>query len=193
MSPLDSAAWEIHTFLTELNVSYAIIGGMAVQQWGEPRFTQDIDLTVQSPLEDLEDFISKLIQQFAPRLDDSLAFAQQNRVVLVSASNGYPLDISLGLPGYEDEVLERSVAVDLEPGKSVKICSAEDLIIYKAVAGRAQDVRDIEGIVYRQGASLDAGYIRKWLKEFSEVIGDSRSIELFEQPWQKVKGASAEK
>ncbi|GMQ79570.1 MAG: hypothetical protein BMS9Abin02_2173 [Anaerolineae bacterium] len=188
MSPHNSAAWEIHTFLTAIGVPYAIIGGTAVLHWGEPRFTQDIDLTVQSPLEDLAGFVRKIIQQFTPRLDNALEFALLNRVILVSASNGYPLDISLGLPGYEDVVMERGVGVELGPGKVVKICSAEDLIIHKAVAGRAQDVRDIEGIVYRQRGSLDADYIRKWLKEFSDVTGDSGLIELFERPWQVVAG-----
>jgi hypothetical protein len=161
---------------------------MAVRHWGEPRFTQDIDLTVQSPLDDLDGFVRRIIKKFTPRHDNALEFALQNRVVLVRASNGYPLDISLGLPGYEDEVVKRAVNVELEPGKTVRICSAEDLIIHKAVAGRAQDIRDIEGVIYRQGASLDAGYIRNWLKVFIEITGDPGLLELFERPWQKVKG-----
>ena len=185
MNNYDQAIWEAHALLSNLGISYAVVGGDAVQNWGEPRLTQDINLIVQSPLEDLAGFVRRIIQQFTPRLDDALEFALQNRVILVSVSNGCPLDISLGLPGYEDVVVERAVSVELESGKVIKICSAEDLIIHKAVAGRAQDVRDIEGIIYRQGDSLDADTIRKWLKEFSDVTGDSGLIDLFERPWQE--------
>ncbi len=58
--------------------------------------------------------------------------------------------------------------------KVVRLCSAEDLIIHKAVAGRPQDLRDIEGIVYRQGPMLDATTVRRWLGAFAEVLWRSR-------------------
>jgi hypothetical protein len=186
----DQAIWEVHTLLNNLGISNTVIDGVAVQYWGEPRLTQDIDVTVSAPLEDLAGFVSQILEHFSPRLDDALDFALKNRVILVETSNGYSLDISLGLPGYEDEVVARAVGVELDPGKVIMICSAEDLIIHKAVAGRAQDVRDIEGIIYRQRVSLDADYIRKWLKEFSDVTGDSGLIELLERPWQVVTGKS---
>jgi hypothetical protein len=187
------AAIEIHGFFTGLDVKYAIIGGMAVQYWGEPRFTQDIDLTVSAPLDDLEGFIQSVLDRFAPRIDDALSFARQNRVVLVRAANGYPIDIALGLPGYEDEVLRRAVEYAIAPGKVVSICSAEDLIIHKAVAGRAQDIRDIEGIVYRQGTALDKVYIRRWLTEFSKVTNKPDLLELFEVPWRNQKPGFSKK
>jgi hypothetical protein len=60
------------------------------------------------------------------------------------------VDISLALPGYEDELFRRAVDFEVEPGKSIRLCSAEDLVIHKAVAGRPQDVMDIEGVVLRQ-------------------------------------------
>ncbi len=186
MNALAAAAWEAHQFLTALGVSYAVIGGMAVQHWGEPRFTQDIDLTVAAPLDDPTSFIQLIIDRFPPRLEDALDFARRNRVILVRASNGYPLDISLGLPGYEDEVMHRAIEYELEPGRQIRLCSAEDLIIHKAVAGRAQDVRDIEGIVYRQREALDIKYVRHWLQEFADLLDKPEIIDLFERPWQRL-------
>ena len=38
--------------------------------------------------------------------------------------------------------MARAEEHDLAPGKAILICSAEDLIVHKAVAGRAQDIRD---------------------------------------------------
>jgi len=42
----------------------------------------------------------------------------------VLTTQGFPVDISLALPGYEDEMVARTVAYPLEPGKSVQLCSA---------------------------------------------------------------------
>ena len=35
------AAWQLHRFLTERDIPYVVIGGIAVQRWGEPRLTID--------------------------------------------------------------------------------------------------------------------------------------------------------
>ena len=45
------AAWEIHQFLQKHNITYAIIGGIAVHSWGDQRFTKDVDLTIAASLE----------------------------------------------------------------------------------------------------------------------------------------------
>lgn len=185
MNDLEIAAWEAHQFFSATSTPYAIIGGMAVQYWGEPRFTQDVDLTVSAPMDDLIGFIQTILDHFTPRIEDALEFARRNRVILVNASNGYPMDIALGLPGYEHDMMDRTIEYKLEADKSVRLCSAEDLIIHKAVAGRAQDVRDIEGIVYRQGNKLNTNYIRQWLTEFTQVTGDQEILKRFREPWDK--------
>lgn len=43
----------------------------------------------------------------------------------------------------------------LAPGETVTTCSAEDLIVHKAFAGRDKDWLDIEGIVTRRKQELD--------------------------------------
>ncbi len=100
MNSYDQAIWEVHTLFSKAGISYAVIGGIAVQYWGEPRLTQAIDLTVSAPLEDLDGFVSQILEKFSPRFENALDFALENRVILAKTSNGYPLDISLGLPGY---------------------------------------------------------------------------------------------
>jgi predicted nucleotidyltransferase len=179
----EQAAREVHEFLTTLGVRYAFIGGTAVQFWGEPRFTADLDLTVATPLEDPISFIEQVVAHFDPRLDDAVNFARRHRVILVRASNDYPLDISMGLPGYEDEVMRRSKLLEIAPGISVYVCSAEDLIIHKAIAGRPQDLRDIEGIVLRRRESLDAGYVRSWLGQFAVLLENPEVLDRFERAW----------
>jgi len=186
--PLLEAAWELHQFLTDRGIPYAIIGGLAVQYWGQPRLTIDADLTVAAPPEDTAAFVRMIVGQFGSRVADPVGFARRTHMILIRASNGCDVDISLSLPGYEDEVMRRTVDWQLEPGKQVRLCSVEDLIIHKAVGGRPQDLVDIEGIVYRQGGALDVEYIRLWLREFAAVLDNAMLAERFEVPWRKLHG-----
>ncbi len=189
MINLFDAAWEVHTFLTTHQVPYVFIGGLAVQYWGEPRFTHDLDLTVAMPAEEVDDFVHMVTDFLSSRVDDPMSFAQRTRMVLVKASNGCQVDISLALPGYEDHVMARAVEIELEPQKSVQFCSAEDLIIHKAIAKRPRDIQDIEGIVYRQQDRLDVDYIRLWLNEFANLLADPDLLTPFEKAWRKLKSS----
>lgn len=141
MIPPLEAAWEVHGVLTKLGFPYVLIGGLAVQYWGEPRLTVDADATVSAPLNDPEGFARTLIERFPSRIDDPIAFVRKSRMVLIKASNGCPVDISLALPGYEDKIMRRAVDYELEPGKVIRLCSAEDLIIHKTVANRPGSAR----------------------------------------------------
>jgi len=185
IEPLE-AAWEIHCFMTSHQIPYAIIGGLAVQYWGEPRLTGDVDLTAAIPLEKAEEFVKIIVDHFTPRVSNPLDFARKTRMILIRASNGFKIDISMSLPGYEDEVMERVVEYELETGKPIRLCSAEDLIIHKTVAGRPQDLYDIESVVYRQGKVLDIKYIRFWLREFSLILENPEMPERFEIYWRKL-------
>ena len=185
MIPPFEAAAEFHDFLTSHNISYAVIGAIAVQVWGEPRATQDLDLTIAVPVERTEAAIETLQSHFQSRIPDAADLARSKRILLLKASNGVPVDISLGLPGYEDEVMTRASVIALAPGTEVRVCSPEDLVIHKCVAGRPNDLRDVEGIVARQRARLDASYIRRWLRFFSDVLAMPDPLDRFEAAWRK--------
>jgi hypothetical protein len=51
-------------------------------------------------------------------------------------------------------------------------CSAEDLVVLKAFADRMQDWLDIEGIIVRQGASLDRSLVLQELGPLLELKED---------------------
>ncbi|CAG0943771.1 hypothetical protein ANRL1_01467 [Anaerolineae bacterium] len=185
MIPLYEVAWEIHRFFTRHKIPYAIIGGFAVQQWGVPRFTADVDAEMLAPLtEGSENFVRLILSEFSSRDNvDPFTRAKRDRVVLISASNGRGIDISFGVPEYQDELLARAVDYKLARGKVVRVCSAEDLIIHKCVAGRDKDLRDVEGVIARQGELLDVAYIRKWLKLFDEQLPEPHAVADFERAW----------
>jgi predicted nucleotidyltransferase len=166
--------------LTKHDIRYVIIGGIAVQHWSEPRFTRDIDATVVVQPGKEEDALAVLTSVFTPRIPDHIQFALQYRVIPLTSRQGVDLDISFGLPGYEETVLERSIEV-LIADRKFPICSAEDLIIHKMVAGRPQDISDIQGVLLRQGDKLDFCYVGEWLARFSELLEGPDLVELFER------------
>ena len=177
------AAWELHRFLIEREIPYVIIGGIAVQRWGQPRLTRDVDLTIQLPSGREEPILREILRAFPGRIDDALQFAVVNRVLLVRVPGGSEADITLGLPGYQEHLIARAVDYPLGGERTVKLCSAEDLIILKAVAGRPQDLMDIEGIVARQRDRLDLAYLRRGLGELSTLLDDPEVAQRFERAW----------
>ncbi len=176
-------AWQLHGFLTARGIPYAIIGGLAVQRWGQPRLTRDVDATVLLPPGREESVLREMVAAFHPRIDDAVAFAIAHRVLPVEVPGGSEADIGLGLPGYEEHVIDRAVPFDLGEGREVRLCAAEDLVIHKALAGRPQDLLDIEGVVARQGKALDVAYIRRWLGELAGVAEDREIAARFERIW----------
>lgn len=181
------AAVELAAFLEEQGVSYAVLGGLAVQHWGEPRVTQDVDIVVVVPSEHEENFLDTAVHRFRPRMADALAFAKRHRVLLISTSDGTPVDISLGIPGYEEEVMHRAVSVSFPRLRPVRLVSAEDLIIHKCVAGRARDVEDVERILFRQHPALDVRYIRKWLRAFDPIVESHDVRAVFQNALKKAR------
>lgn len=186
MNPLKAAA-EVARFLDMRRVPYFVIGGIALQYWGEPRLTRDVDITVLVASERLESFVEEVLLTFAPRLPQAREFALQNRVLLVQTEEGVPADISLGIPGYEEHALKRAIIMEIPEAGSLRIASAEDLIIHKCVAGRARDVEDVESILIRQRLNLDTSYIRKWLEEFAGVVETHNPLGLFEEALERAK------
>lgn len=188
MSILEATA-EVTSYLDERQVPYAIIGGMAVQYWGEARQTGDVDVVVLVPTEETPGFVEAAVQRFKPRIQDAVGFALANRVLLIYASSGTPVDISLGIPGYEEEAVGRAVSVDLPRGRAIRIISAEDLIIHKCIAGRPRDIEDVERILVRQRLSVDHDYIARWLQQFDKIVEDRDVRGVYDSALQQARTA----
>lgn len=184
------AAWQLHQFLSSKGIPYAVIGGIAVQRWGRPRFTEDVDITVWIEIGEEEKIATALLKSFESRIPEALEFSLKHRVLLLHITQGSNVDISFALPGFESEVISRAVDFDLGDGRKIKLCTAEDLIIYKAVAGRPQDIIDIDSIIKRQGYNLNIRYIRRWLKVFAKMLETPNIYQQFElllKKWKRAK------
>ena len=180
MTNLVTAAREVLVWLDRHGWEACLIGGLAIQRWGEPRLTQDVDVTVVVPVGQEPRLLDAILTGFEIRRLDARAFALQYRVLLLRAACGVAIDLALGGSAFEAGCVQRSSTWEIEPGCAVRTCSAEDLIILKLVAGRPRDVADIEGVVARQGPALDTEWIRRWATAFSELKEDSDLVRPFE-------------
>ena len=117
--------------------------------------------------------MSMRCSRFRGRIDDARAFALQHRTLLLVASNRIHLDVALGAMPFEERTVERASAFALGDGRSLTTCSAEDLVVHKAFAGRDKDWLDVRGIVTRQGAALDRALIWEELSPLLELRDDA--------------------
>ena len=68
MNPLHEAAAEIQASFAERSWSFCFIGGLAVQRWGEPRTTQDVDATLLTGFGNEEIYVDALLSGLPPTL-----------------------------------------------------------------------------------------------------------------------------
>jgi hypothetical protein len=95
IGPILEASGEAQTFLERHGAKFCFIGGAAVQRWGEPRFTRAADLSLLTEFVEDEKWVDLLLGSFVARYPGAREFALQRRVLLIRASNGTDLDISL--------------------------------------------------------------------------------------------------
>lgn len=179
MKDLIDVAAGIQTFCEKRGWQFCFIGGLAVQHLAEARLTTDTDLTLLTGFGTEETFIDELLTTYRPRRADAKQFALLNRVLLLYADNGSGIDIAMGALPFEEGAVCRAVYVEYADGVSLKICTAEDLIVMKAFAGRPQDWMDVRMTIVRQGnANLDWHYI---YTQLSPLVEAKEAPEILEQ------------
>jgi hypothetical protein len=134
MNSLFDAAEEVCAFMTERQWKFCIIGGLAVQHWGEPRTTLDAGFTLVTGWREEDPFVTAILARFNSRIADAHAFALERRVLLIEASNKVPVDIALGALPFETNMVERATPVEFAPGLKLPCCTAEDLFFMKVFA-----------------------------------------------------------
>jgi len=181
VNALFQAAREVGAFMEARGWRYCIIGGLAIQRWGEPRATLDADLTLLADFGDEEKYAKALLEAFEPRMPNALPFALTRRVVLLRTAGGKDVDIGLGALPFEIDMVRRAVRHEFAPGVVLPCCTAEDLFVMKAFAARPKDWIDAENIAIRN-PHLDAKYVLSQLvplcdlKETPEIVARAKQI-----------------
>ena len=175
------AAGEVQSFCRQKGWRFCFIGGVAVQRWGEPRLTQDVDLTLLTGFGQEADFIEALLAEFRARRADAREFALLRRVLLLRTGSEVDVDVALGGFPFEERSIQRASTWTWEEGKSLLTCSAEDLVVHKAFAGRDLDWGDVERVLIRQHGKLDLAQVRAELKPLLELKGEPEALDKLER------------
>ncbi len=101
-------AGQIQALCETENWRFCFIGGVALQRWGEPRETVDVDLTLMTGFGGEEPFIQTLLARFEGRVDDPAGFARTRRVLLLRSNSGVGIDIALGALPFEESAVTRA-------------------------------------------------------------------------------------
>jgi hypothetical protein len=141
-------------------------------------------LPFKSPLTEIRhesEILDAFFNNFTPRFEGAREFALQYSFIAMRSGNGVNVDIALRYFTFEAEAVCHASLYEFESGCVLRTCSAEDLIIHKAIGGRPQDLADMYGIVNRQIRKLDVQYIQHWLQILAEVKKDSNLSRPFKE------------
>jgi hypothetical protein len=148
-------------------VDFALAGGLAYSALVTPRATVDIDVLILMPTRpptDLFEGLRAALPVFRPH-DQPMVF---RRATIWRALGGEPgreivLDFILAENDFHRSALARKRTVAFA-GMALPIVAIEDLVLLKALAGRAQDRADIEGVLTGAGITLDREYLDQWAR-----------------------------
>jgi hypothetical protein len=148
-------------------VRYALIGGLAFVLRGRPRFTQDVDFLREVPQIVLPGLLDDLVDRgFA--LDPPVVIKQFVREHVASFPyGGVRIDwLKPVLPLYS-RTLADAAPLEWTDGHTVRVATAEGLILTKMVAFRPQDQVDIETLLTANRDSVDINLIREEWSPFA--------------------------
>jgi hypothetical protein len=177
---------EVKAFLDQHAVRHLVIGGIANAVWGRPRATRDADFKVLIGERTIGEFVTLVGTQFKFRVPDPVAFARRTYVVPIYASNHIGVDLGIGFLPYEEQAVEKAVVTEYS-GVIFPVCTAEDLIIHKAISEREKDWDDITGVLTRQGDRLDQAYIVHWLTQFAQALERPELVQRYRDLWEKIR------
>ena len=172
--------------LEQRGIPYMVIGGQAVLLHGEPRLTRDIDITLGAGPARVGEVLD-IVRSWGGRvlIDNAVDFVQKTMVLpCLEPESGLRVDFIFSFTPYEREALQRAIRVNLN-GTDVRFACVEDLIIHKIFAGRPRDLEDVRGILLKN-KNLDLTYLRHWLKELDQSVGEAFS-DRFEELYQSVE------
>lgn len=171
MTPAPLAFDAVRDALGQAKIRYAIGGSWASTAFGQPRFTNDIDILAELNPENLPVFLRSLPSDFYADPDEAMRAVRAGRPFnIIHAPTALKFDLfpASAFP-LGDEELERAIALEntgLSTG-TARFVTPEDILLAKLhwfrAGGEASQVqwRDIEGLVRACAGILDHAYLRR--------------------------------
>jgi len=146
----------------DAELPYALIGGHAINAFLQPRFTADIDLTVQADPRALAR-VRAAFEAAGYRVVDehgALLPSGPDFVRFHGGPDEPPIELQVAKTSFQEGLIVRAS----KEGPGLAVATAEDLIVLKLIANRPKDLADLAGLVELSG--LDWGYIEDWAREW---------------------------
>jgi hypothetical protein len=178
----------IQKHLLAADIPSIVIGGMAVATWGEPRLTRDVDLKVLISRREANRLLEVLSSNYQSLVSDPLEVLQKQALLFIQDSLGTRLDLLLADTPYDVAAIQRGRDVEIQPGFVIRLCTPEDLIIYKLISTRSRDHDDARSVIRRQGDALDDGYVINWLRQFEQAFDDFTLVAEYQELRKKFRG-----
>jgi hypothetical protein len=155
--------------LSSLAAEYMLIGGLAVGVWSTPRATKDCDLCVRvvASTEAVRQSLTQAGLEVA-RGDLARALAAGEAVRLRRhgrADEPIVVDLLFATTPFEIEALGRRQALRVF-GVDLPVATPEDLLVFKLIAGRPQDLADAHVLFALHGSGFDLERVRRWCADF---------------------------
>lgn len=143
------------------SIRYALVGGLATMMRGRPRFTQDVDVLLEVPQIALPPLLDDLSSR-GFTLDVATVVSEFVREHLTTFRFGtVRIDwLKPVLPLYFRTLADAS-ELTWTPGHSLRVATAEGLILTKMVAFRPQDQVDVETLLIANREEIDLDLIRR--------------------------------
>lgn len=96
----------------------------------------------------------------------------------LTGPGGVRVDVLLAAYPFEMAALERATTEKLGTTR-VRVCGAEELVLYKLAAGRPDDLEDVKAILRASGKRFDRRRIDRQIRALAEDLGNLEIQELW--------------
>jgi hypothetical protein len=155
--------------LERLQISYLVTGSTAAMAYGEPRFTNDIDIVAGIDDSHVSQLLAELPEDQFYIDDEAIrdAIRHNTQFNIIHPSSGLKIDIVIRKQtSFNDSRFRRVRRIKPGDNYEADFASPEDIILMKMRyfkdGGSDKHLRDIAGILKISGAEIDRPYIADW-------------------------------
>jgi hypothetical protein len=149
------------------SIRHALIGGLATSMRSRPRLTQDVDFLLEVPQLALPGLLDDLVDR-GFSLDPAVVITEYVHEHITAFSFGtVRIDWLKPVLPFYSRALADAQPLAWSEGHSVRVATAEGLILTKMVAFRPQDQMDIETLLTANRDTIDIGLIREEWSPFA--------------------------
>ena len=151
---LQDALRQVLQHLDDMKVPAALLGGLAVSVWAEPRFTRDVDLAVAVSSDAEAERVIHALQRLGYRVLATVEQTAHDRLATArllppgESEDGMVVDLLFASSGIEPELVRAAIAVDVGASTLVKVVRAGHLVALKLLA-HDPDTRPQDGLDLR--------------------------------------------